>query len=87
MHRKKLQNIFGMNILVKLDLFHAVQRMTRAMSKKHTLFYPCMNDLRMVFRFPNDISQTQTMNTPNDTLMLTNMNNFVSKWNIMVRKL
>ena len=78
--RKKLQQIFGMDTIVKLDVFHAVQRITRAMSKRHILFYPCMNDLRMVFRDPTDIGKKRTMNTPSSSLMLTNMDNFVSKW-------
>lgn len=46
---KKLQEIFGKDILVKLDVFHAVQRITRAMSKRHILFYACIHDLRIVF--------------------------------------
>lgn len=50
------------------------------MSKRHILFYPCMNDLQMVFRDPTDIGKKRTMNTPSSTLMLTNMDNFVSKW-------
>ena len=40
--REKLTNIMGTNVLVKLDLFHAVQRITRTISKKHPYFYQCM---------------------------------------------
>ena len=78
--RSKLQKVFGMNTLVKLDLLHAVQRITRAMSKRHALFYPCLNDLRMVFRCPRDIGKTRTISTPDVTIMLTNLNTFLSKW-------
>lgn len=69
-----------MDTVVKLDVFHGVQRITRAMSKRHVLFYPCMNDLRMVFRHPTDIGKKRTMNTPDSSLMLSNLDNFVSKW-------
>ena len=36
--KKKLQKVFGIDIAVKLDLFHAVQQITRSMSKRHALF-------------------------------------------------
>ena len=35
--RSKLKLIFGNDTIVKLDVFHAVQRVTRAMSKRHLL--------------------------------------------------
>ena len=78
--RSRLQKIFGMHTLVKLDLFHAVQRITRVMSKRHALFYLCLNDLRMVFRYPQDIGKTRKMETPPITVMLTNLDTFLSKW-------
>ena len=78
--RKKLQHIFGMDTVVKLDIFHAIQRITRAMSRKHALFHVCMNDFRMVFRHPTDIGPKRTMNTPSSTVMLANIDNFVRKW-------
>lgn len=78
--RKKLQQIYGNNIIVKLDVFHAVQRVTRAMSKRHSLFYTCIHDLRMIFRYPTDICKKRTMNTPNTALILKNLDDFILKW-------
>ena len=78
--RKKLQQIFGADTIVKLDTFHAVQRITRAMSKRHPFFYSCMSDLRMVFRLPTDIGNKRTMNSPDNNVMLTNLETFVQKW-------
>ena len=78
--RKILQEIFGENISVKLDVFHAVQRVSRAMSKKHLLFYACIHDFRMVFRDPSDICKKRTMNTPDEVKMMNNMDNFMVKW-------
>lgn len=78
--RSKLKQMFGNDTIVKLDVFHAVQRVTRAMSKKHALFHTCAHDLRLVFRCKTDIGKKRTMNTPNLTVLLSNMDNFISKW-------
>ena len=78
--RRKLQQIFGTHTAVKLDVFHAVQRITRAMSKKHTFYYECIKDLRMVFRYPVDIGTKRTMETPEPSHILSNLDNFVAKW-------
>lgn len=78
--RKKLHEVFGNDTLVKLDVFHAVQRITRAMSKRHAFFHSCMHDVRMLFRNPTDIGKKRTMSTPDSTLMLSNLDNFVLKW-------
>jgi hypothetical protein len=48
--RGKLIEVFGANITIKLDLFHAVQRVTKKMPKRHPFYYMCMNDLRLIFR-------------------------------------
>ena len=78
--RKKLEHIFGSRAIVKLDVFHAVQRITRAMSKKNSFFHECIKDLRMVFRHPIDIGTKRTMPTPESSPMLQNLDNFVAKW-------
>ena len=77
--RRKLRQIFGTHV-VKLDVFHAVQRITRAISKKHTFYYECIKDLRMVFRYPTDIGTKRTMETPEPSHILSNLDNFVAKW-------
>ncbi len=78
--RKKLQQIYGTNVVVKLDMFHAVQRVSRAMSKKHLLFHTCIHDFRMIFRDPTDICKKRTMSTPDAAEIMKNMDNFVVKW-------
>ena len=78
--RAKLIAIFGENIMVKLDTFHAVQRITRALSKKHTLFYPCINDFKMVFRVPSDIGKTRQKTSPSSSELFSNIENFMTKW-------
>ena len=72
--RDKLVVIMGKDIIVKLDLFRAVQRITRAMPKKHPFFMQCMADLKLVFRQPNDLRAA------NSEQALTNLDAFVFKW-------
>ena len=42
--KKKRQNTFDNDIKGKLDFFHAVKRVTTALSKKRPLFYPAIQD-------------------------------------------
>lgn len=76
----KLKATFGNEINVKLDLFHAVQRVTRVLSKRHILFLPCLKDFKMVFRELDDISLSRNSPTPDSSQLLANLENFVTKW-------
>ncbi len=78
--RERLTAIMGSNILVKLDLFHAVQRITRTISKKHPYFYQCMTDLKLVFRQPDDIGSIRRLSTPDPNVISSNLDSFVRKW-------
>ena len=78
--RNKLQDIFGNGITVCLDVFHAVQRISRALPKKHKLFHQCIDDLRFVFRAGGDIGIKRCKATPLPSEMLSNMENFIKKW-------
>jgi hypothetical protein len=62
--RSKLRSVFGSELRVMLDLFHAVKRIGDKISKKHELRSACMEDLRMVFRNPSDRGLQRTMATP-----------------------
>ena len=44
---KKLLSTFGNAIKMKLDLFHAVQRITKAISKRNPHFYSFVQELRL----------------------------------------
>ena len=85
---KKLQEVFGQNLNVKLDLFHAVQRVIKKVPKRDKrertmklIRQRMINDLRMVFRDPADIGSTRMANTPSPAVMLRNLDNFLKKWN------
>ena len=78
--RNKLQSVFGNETKVYLDLFHAVQRITRVLSKKHPLYAKCINDLRLVFREQGDTGIKRCHPTPSPELLLENADKFVAKW-------
>ena len=78
--RYKLQNIFGQDVLVKLDLFHAMQRITKKASKRHPLFNDFVTSLKNVFRNPNDIGEVRLQNTPEPQVLQDNINAFVERW-------
>lgn len=47
--RKKIKTVFGLETNVKLDLFHAIKRITKTLSWKHTMYHQCLFS-RQVFR-------------------------------------
>ena len=60
--RTKLTNIFGEATLVKLDLFHAIQIITKKASKSHSLFRDFISSLKLVFRDPIDKTPGPVLN-------------------------
>ena len=78
--KNKIQALFGKNIVVKLDLFHGVQRVIRVMSKKHLLYHACVNDFKLLFREKADIGKKRTMTSPSTAQLLVNFDHFITKW-------
>ena len=76
----KLKEILGEEITVRLDIFHAIQRIVRVMPKKHPMFTYCLRDLRLVFRKPSDIGNSRQKPTPNSDQIISNLDSFVKKW-------
>ena len=56
---QKVNAIFGQDTLVKLDLFHAVQRITSQLPKTHPFFLQCKNDCS-----PTDLGKERKEATP-----------------------
>ena len=71
--------MFGV-IPVKLDLFHAVQRIASKIKKRHPLRRQCLESFRLVFRMPGDIGKERKKSTPSRSVMLTNLDRFVKNW-------
>ena len=78
--RKKLQDVFGTQVRVVLDIFHAVQHMMKKMPKRHPYYYQCVQDLQLVFRDSGDHELTRHQTTPEPTKMLENLEAFVQRW-------
>ena len=66
--------------MVKLDLFHAVKRITTTLPKKHPLIHQCTDDLRLVFRRDGDTGKQRMESTPEPDVMSLKLENFVSRW-------
>ncbi len=75
-----LQSMFGMQVQVKLDIFHAVQRITRTISKAAPFYRVILNDLRTVFRAAGDIGLKRSLPTPEPTEIAEKMETFAARW-------
>ena len=82
--RKKIENVFGNNVSVKLDLFHAIQRITKTLPKKHVHTLQCLQDLRLVFRCDGDSGEKRLSTTPSPEKILQNLKEFIQKWQYVV---
>ena len=80
MWRNALNNTLGEHVKVKLDLFHAVKRVSSAISKKHPYFYQALQDFRLVFRKSGDNGVIRKQTTPSPPSLLKNLQSFTSKW-------
>ncbi len=78
--RRKIQAVLGMDIAVKLDLFHAVQRITRTISRKCDVHFRCTQDLTQVFRADGDSEVNRKCSTPGSAMILSKMEAFSNKW-------
>ena len=81
--RQKIK-VFGPDVTVLLDIFHAVQRVTRKMPKKHPFYSICVQDFRLVFWLPGDYGPIRTKATPQSFQLLENINSFVQRWKDIV---
>ena len=72
--------MFGINVKVKLDLFHAVKRVTTAASKKHPYFHNFIQDFHLVFRAKGDSGRQRMQPTPPPNVLLANIESFTEKW-------
>ena len=64
--KRLLQEEFGNDLLVKLELFHAIQHITSKMPKRHSFYGACTSDLRDVLLASGDLGIRQTKTTPRE---------------------
>lgn len=78
--RRKIHSVFGEDVSVKLDLFHATQRVTRTLRKLNDQFYNCVQDLRLVFRQDGDSARKRLCDTPDSSILMHHMDEFEKRW-------
>ena len=78
--RAKIQSIFGDQVKVLLDVFHAFQRVSKTISKRHPFHAACLQDLKLVFRLPGDYGERRTKPTPKPDDIVNNLEKFSDKW-------
>ena len=78
--RNKIHTLLGSHVHVKLDVFHAVQRITKTLSAKCKLHHQCISDLSLVFRADGDSNKERQSSTPQPSAMTSKMKEFFDKW-------
>ena len=78
--RSLLKGIFGEDIQVKLDLFHAVQRISSQIPKNHPYRKHCVAALRLIFRQPDDLEIDRKKETPCPSEIMQTMELFKKQW-------
>ncbi len=78
--KKKLIDVFGSAIEVKLDLFHAVQRITKTIPKHFLVRRVFLQDLRNVFRQAEDDGEDRKYPTPEPSVLKKNLEDLQSKY-------
>ena len=71
---------FFPNTSIKLDLFHAVKRLTHDMLKKHPFFIEAGKEIGLIFRESGDFGEVRKKPTPQKEIILNNLELFFDKW-------
>ncbi len=77
---KMLKNVFGEQLEVKLDLFHAVRRFTTTLKKSNPSRNQLILDFKLVFRSRADIGHSRLQSTPSASTIEMNLDAFISRW-------
>ena len=82
--RQKLQNTFGPQLKVYLDLFHAVKRIGRKLPKRHPFHFACIRSLTLAFHDPTDVGLERKKKTPSPEIIRCNLEVNGKEFRIMV---
>ena len=75
----KYSNIFP-NVSVKLDLFHACQRITRTFARQNALHKEVSKSFVQIFRDDDDQGEKRLKSTVYKEKMEKNLNSFIERW-------
>lgn len=79
-----LKRFFGNQLQVKLDLFHATQRLSGVIPKKTALRNQILKEYALVFRDTNDIGRVRSKATPTSNVLQSNLELFKKKWMVHI---
>ena len=65
---------------VKLDIYHAIARLTKHIPKKHPFHFDAVRDLGLVFREENDFDFKRQQKTLHPKKINENLTKFLEKW-------
>ena len=71
---------------IKLDLFHAVQWFVKTLSKRNPYHRAVCRDYGLIFRELKDLGERRTMPTPEPSVILHNLDQFLGKWKEFTHK-
>ena len=77
--RAQYQSIFA-GVMVKLDLFHATQRIIKTLPKGTESSRQMSKEVGLIFRDSGDCGETRTLPTPDPQVMERNLDNFLKRW-------
>ena len=77
-----ISNIYY-NIL-KLDLFHAVQRVVKKISKRHPFSFNCAQAFSLILLQPHDHGESRKDSTPDPEMINKQLDKFVLTWKDVV---
>ena len=77
--RKQIQEIMG-DVPVKLDLFHAVQRITNVVPKRTEFSKTFCKEFSLVFRQDGDLGDDRKLKTPEPPIISKNLDTFCERW-------
>ena len=66
---------------MKLDIFHACQRVIRFLPNKHILKSQFAKEFGLIFREKDDLGEQRLKNTPDERTIDENLDDFLKKWN------
>ena len=65
---------------MKLDLFHAVQRVTNVVPKGTEFSKTFCKEFSLIFRQDGDLGESRKLKTPNPMIIKRNMDSFCERW-------
>ena len=77
--RNSYQNVFGGNVKIKLDLFHACQRVIQTLDHDG-IKNQFSREFGLIFRVDGDVGEEREMTTPEPEVIIANLEQLLCRW-------